>query len=146
MCVLRGRLLEWHEWLQHEYEALSREERFRRIGTLFYKVVVISLARKQALAGETNEDVPSQAGEESPQEMDALGTAPLLEEDLALLQRYARLGEIAPRDAMEFWVVSRTTAYRRLLGLEHGGWIERRGAAKATRIPSRAKPAPFWNG
>ncbi len=117
----------------HEYEALSREERLRRIGALFYKAVVISLARKQGIAGETGGDVPAQAGGDSPQETDALGTDLLPEEDLALFQRYARLGEIAPRDATEFWGVSRTTAYRRLLGLEQGGWIERRGAAKATR-------------
>jgi len=119
----------------HEYEALSREERLRRIGALFYKAVVISLARKQAEAeagcGEgsdhTREDTPvgaSAARSETPS---------LPEGDLALLRRYARLGEIAPRDATEFWSVSRTTAYRRLVDLEKAGWIERRGATKATR-------------
>ncbi|MFT3991047.1 MAG: hypothetical protein QM680_06510 [Luteolibacter sp.] len=117
----------------HEYEALSREERLRRIGALFYKAVVISLARKQGIIGETGGDVPAQVGGDSPQETDTLITASLPEEDLALLRRYARLGEIAPRDATEFWGVSRTTAYRRLLGLEQGGWLEKRGAAKATR-------------
>ena len=117
----------------HEYEALSREERLRRIGALFYKAVVISLARKQGIAGETGEDVPAQAGEDSPQETDAPGIALLPEEDLALLRRYAGLGEIAPRDATEFWGVCRTTAYRRLLKLEQGGWIVRHGATTATR-------------
>ena len=124
----------------HEYEALSREERLRRIGALFYKAVVISLARKQALAGETGGDVPTRTGEDSPQETDALGTASLPDEDLTLLRRYARLGEIAPRDATKFWGVSRTTAYRRLLGLERGGWIERRGTAKAARYPNGPNP------
>lgn len=117
----------------HEYEALSREERLRRIGALFYKAVVISLARKQDVAGETGEDAPAQAGVDSPQKMGALGTVSLPEGDLALFQRYARLGEIAPRDATEFWGVSRTTAYRRLVALEKEGWIERRGATKAAR-------------
>lgn len=117
----------------HEYEALSREERLRRIGALFYKAVVISLARKQGMAGENGGDVPAQAGENSPQETDAPGIALLPEEDLALLRRYAGLGEIAPRDATEFWGVCRTTAYRRLLSLERGGWIVRHGATTATR-------------
>lgn len=117
----------------HEYEALSREERLRRIGALFYKAVVISLARKQGIAGETGEDGSAQAGEVSPQETDVLRTASLPEDDLALLRRYAGLGEIAPRDATEFWGVCRTTAYRRLLSMEQGGWIVRRGATTATR-------------
>ena len=117
----------------HEYEALSREERLRRIGALFYKAVVISLARKQGIAGENGGDVPAQAGEGSPQETDAPGIALPPEEDLALLRRYAGLGEIAPRDATEFWGVCRTTAYRRLLSLEQGGWIVRHGATTATR-------------
>jgi hypothetical protein len=117
----------------HEYEALSREERLRRIGALFYKAVVISLARKQGIARETGGDVPAQAGGDSPQETDAPEIALLPEEDLALLRRYAGLGEIAPRDATEFWGVCRTTAYRRLLKLEQGGWIVRHGATTATR-------------
>lgn len=117
----------------HEYEALSREERLRRIGALFYKAVVISLARKQALAGKTGGDVPARNDEDSPQETDALGTVSLSEEDLALLHRYAKLGKIFPRDATEFWGVCRTTAYRRLLSLERGGWIVRHGATTATR-------------
>lgn len=109
----------------HEYEALSREERLRRIGALFYKAVVISLARKQALDEETDGD--------SPDETAVLAAGSLSEEDLALLRRYAGLGEIAPRDATEFWGVCRTTAYRRLLSLEQGGWIVRHGATTATR-------------
>ena len=117
----------------HEYEALSPEERLRRIGALFYKAVVISLARKQGIAGEMGGDGPAQAGEVSPQETDVLRTASLPKEDVALFRRYARLGEVAPRDATEFWGVSRTTAYRRLVALEKEGWIERRGATKAAR-------------
>ncbi|MFT3991852.1 MAG: hypothetical protein QM680_10635 [Luteolibacter sp.] len=117
----------------HEYEALSREERSRRIGALLYKAVMISLARQQGIIGEADGGVPFQSGENTLQKTDEPGTASLPEEDLGLLQRYARLGEIAPRDATEFWGVSRTTAYRRLLGLEQGGWLEKRGAAKATR-------------
>ncbi|MFT4177798.1 MAG: hypothetical protein QM627_14265 [Luteolibacter sp.] len=117
----------------HEYEALSREERLKRIGALFYKAAVISLARKQGIAGETGGGVPIQTKENSPQKTDAPGIVLLPEEYLALFRRYARLGEIAPRDATEFWGVSRTTAYRRLSSLEQGGWIEKRGAAKATR-------------
>lgn len=109
----------------HEYEALSREERLRRIGALFYKAVVISLARKQALAEEAGGDAPDGTA--------VLAAGLLSEEDLALLRRYARLGEIAPRDATEFWGVCRTTAYRRLLSLEQGGWIVRHGATTATR-------------
>lgn len=42
----------------HEYEALSREARLRRIGALFYKAVVISLARKQAIASGLAETFP----------------------------------------------------------------------------------------
>jgi DNA-binding MarR family transcriptional regulator len=117
----------------HEYEALSREERLRRIGALFYKAVVISLARKQALAGETGGDISSQAGEDSVHETNTLEAASLSDEDLAILRRYAGLGEIAPREATEFWGVCRTTAYRRLLSLEQGGWIVRHGATTATR-------------
>lgn len=117
----------------HEYEALSREERLRRIGALFYKAVVISLARKQDIAGEAGRHVPAQAGEDSPHGMNAPEAISLPEEDLALLRRYAGLGEIAPRDATEFWGVCRTTAYRRLLSLERGGWIVRHGATTATR-------------
>ncbi len=117
----------------HEYEALSREERLRRIGALFYKAVVISLARKQGIAEETGGEGPAQAGEDSSQETGARGTASLPKEDVALFRRYARLGDVAPRDATEFWGVSRTTAYRRLVALEKEGWIERRGATKSVR-------------
>ncbi|MBB5351620.1 DNA-binding MarR family transcriptional regulator [Haloferula luteola] len=109
----------------HEYEVLSREERLRRIGALFYKAVVISLARKQALAEEAGGDAPDGTA--------VLAAGLLSEEDLALLRRYAGLGEIAPRDATEFWGVCRTTAYRRLLSLEQRGWIVRHGATTATR-------------
>lgn len=109
----------------HEYEALSREERLRRIGALFYKAVVISLARKQALAEEARGDPRDGTS--------VLAVGLLSEEDSALLRRYAGLGEIAPRDATEFWGVCRTTAYRRLLKLEQGGWIVRHGATTATR-------------
>lgn len=117
----------------HEYEALSREERLRRIGALFYKAVVISLARKQALAEKTGDDAPARVGGDPPDGAAVLAAISLPEEELALLRRYARLGEIAPRDATEFWGVSRTTAYRRLLSLEQGGWIVRYGATTATR-------------
>lgn len=117
----------------HEYEVLSREERLRRIGALFYKAVVISLARKQALAGEGGSDVPAQVGEDSPHGMNESEAVSLPKEDLALLRRYAGLGKIAPRDATEFWGVCRTTAYRRLLSLERGGWIVRHGATTGTR-------------
>ena len=109
----------------HQYEALSREERLRRIGALFYKAVVISLARKQIL-GEG-------AGGDSPDGTAVPAVCLLSEENFALLQRYAGLGEIAPREATEFWGVCRTTAYRRLLSLEQGGWIVRHGATTATR-------------
>lgn len=119
----------------HEYEALSREERLRRIGALFYKAVVISLARKQAEAEAASRDGPAHTREVTPAgaSTETPETASLPEGDLALLRRYARLGEIARRDATEFWGVSRTTAYRRLVELEKAGWIERRGATKATR-------------
>ena len=96
----------------HEYEALSREERLRRIGALFYKAVVISLARKQALAEE--------AGGDSPDGTAILAADSLSEEDFAPLRRYAGPGEIAPRDATEFWGVCRTTAYRRIVELGTG--------------------------
>jgi hypothetical protein len=86
----------------HEYEALSREERLRRIGALFYKAVVISLARKQGTAGKVGGDVPAQAGENSPHGMNAPEVVSLPEEDLALLRQNARLREIALRDATEF--------------------------------------------
>lgn len=119
----------------HEYEALSREERLRRIGALFYKAVVISLARKQTEAEAASGDGSAHAREVTPAGASTVTSemTSLPEDDLALLRRYALLGEIAPREATEFWGVSRTTAYRRLVELEKAGWIERRGATKATR-------------
>lgn len=81
---------------------MSREERLRWIGALFYKAVVISLARKQAVARESGIDVPGKAGDDSPHGTVVLAVGSLSEEELALIRRYAGLGEIAPRDATEF--------------------------------------------
>lgn len=95
--------------------------------------MVISLARKRTL-DENSHDVPAGTGGDSSDGTAALEAVLLPDKDWALLRRYARLGAIAPRDETEIRGVSRTTAYRRLLSLEQGGWIVRHGATTA-KIP-----------
>lgn len=65
----------------HEYKALSREERPGRIGALFYKAVMISLARKQAIKGENGEDVSAQTRENSPYGTNASEVGSLQDEE-----------------------------------------------------------------
>lgn len=123
-----------------DYGLLSEAERLKRIGALFCKAVTLTLGRQSRDLDTPPfvSDIPSsRAIEDSP------GVDILKGNDIALLRRFARLGEFSPRDAKRFWGVSRTSAYRRLQHLERGGCIIRKGNTNAVRYELAASVYPI---
>lgn len=113
------------------YETLSREERLRRIGALFCKALALASAPRDSIKGMQSVPLPAPVGSAASEGV--TGTESLREDDCALLKRFAPLGEFSPREATQFWGISRTSAYRRLRHLEHSGWIARHGETNAAR-------------
>jgi hypothetical protein len=113
------------------YESLSREERLRRIGALFCKALALAFTPRQCLTEMQNVNLSASVG--SVAKEGVARNESLREGDFALMKRFAPLGEFSPREATQFWGISRTSAYRRLQRLEHFGWLVRCGATNATR-------------
>lgn len=114
------------------YESLSREDRLRRIGALFCKAVALASARRQNFMGRQNVALSASMASTATERVARIEA--LREVECALLKRFAPLGEFSPREATQFWGISRTCAYRRLQRLEHAGWIIRHGATNAARF------------
>lgn len=122
------------------YESLSREERIRRIGALFCKAVALTSAFEQRLEEKHS---PISYAQKTSSVPEGGSIADLLQEtDCALLNRFAPLGEFSPREATQFWDISRTSAYRRLQRLEHSGWIVRHGETSAARYRITTQTLP----
>lgn len=119
-----------------DYEALSHEERIRRVGAILGKAVTLRLERERAAREGAGEAFPeSDVAQPSGHELHSFNT-PVEEftnHELMLLRKAAVLGYIFPRDAVSLFGNSRTTIYRRLQHLEQGGWIIREGQGKASR-------------
>lgn len=113
-----------------DYGSLSEKERMKRIGALFCKAVTLTLTRQ-------NGDLGAPPAVKNIATAMAIGDChevSVLEKDsVALLKRFARLGEFSPREAIQFWRISRTSAYRRLRNLERSGWIVKNGKTNAVR-------------
>lgn len=127
-----------------DYESLSREERLRRIGAILSRVATRYLERERAEALRQSQVLSSQSDPASSApttEALSSNTPSLPPEEFSVLQRFVAFGEVIPREAMRFWSVSRTTAYRRLTRMQQDGWVERHGATTATRF--RFTPAAY---
>lgn len=110
-----------------DYNSLSREERLRRIGALLCKATSLSLMRDKR-----SHESASPGCEPIDQTLFAVRESPE-QDELNLLQHFARFGEFSPKEALEFLNISRTSVYRKLLRLESAGWIVRQGKTTATR-------------
>lgn len=119
---------------RHFYASLSREERLRRVGELLSKAVTLAQIREGPVQNPDEEKLKTQNAEQPSLKLSATLVGPLRDDDWQLLRKLAMLGEIAPREAMELWRVSRVTAYRRLVRLEKSGFLTKRGETTATRF------------
>lgn len=120
-----------------DYESLSREERLRRIGAILSRIATRYLECERDDALRQSQVLSSQVDPASSTPITEVlsSNAPgLPPEEFSMLQRFAAFGEVTPREAMRFWSVSRTTAYRRLARMQQDGWVERHGATTATRF------------
>ncbi len=120
----------------YDYESLSYEERVERIGAILGKAVTLRLERERAeregAGGASSEPEEAQPSGPEPSAPEVPADT-LADDELTLMRMAAIVRYLHPRDATEFWGVSRTTAYRRLLHLEQGEWIVRHGQGKASR-------------
>jgi len=111
-----------------------------RIGALFRKAATLILVRQHIAPG-----MPSAASDTPASATTAGGpdTNDLQSDDVALLQRFAPFGEFSPREATEFWGISRTSAYRRLRHIEETGWIVKKGKTNTVRYCIVAQGYPI---
>ena len=108
------------------YDSFDREERLRRIGVLFSKAATLILAHQQ-LADDIQHDVASEALKVAGQAND------WPDWQGQLFGRFVPRGEFTPKDALDLWMTSRTSSYRRLRQLMKDGLIIPKGQTRSLR-------------